>query len=193
MEVTNTHEGELIEMVKSSKSFMSALTAVKSLELNSWCIGAGAVRALVWDCLHGFSSPSAIPDVDVAYFDPTDLTPKAEQALLSILRGLQPNIPWEVTNQAAVHLWFEGAFGHPVQPLTSLHEAIASWPEFATSVGITLNEKSQLKIIAPFGLNDLFAMVVRRNPARVCQKTYLQRIEQKKYSIRWPKVQIQTD
>jgi len=33
---------------------------------------------------------------------------------------------WEVTNQAGVHLWFEREFGHPVHPLRSLVDAVAS-------------------------------------------------------------------
>ena len=47
---------------------------------------------------------------------------------------LCPDVPWEVTNQAHVHLWFEEHFGHAVPPLSSLSDAVASWPEYATSV-----------------------------------------------------------
>ncbi|WP_228125186.1 nucleotidyltransferase family protein [Candidatus Methylospira mobilis] len=52
---------------------------------------------------------------------------------------------------------------HPVAPLLSLEEAVASWPEYATSVDLTLEADNSIKIIAPRGLKDLFAMVVRRN------------------------------
>ena len=33
---------------------------------------------------------------------------------------------------------FEQHFGHPVAPLRSLEEAVGTWPEYATSVGLTL-------------------------------------------------------
>lgn len=56
----------LEQLVRSSKWFMSALTQVQSLQLPCWCIGAGAVRNLVWDHLHGYGKPSALPDLDVA-------------------------------------------------------------------------------------------------------------------------------
>lgn len=45
---------QLISIVRASAWFMPALEAVRSLHLNSWCIGAGAVRNLVWDHLHGY-------------------------------------------------------------------------------------------------------------------------------------------
>ncbi len=103
---------------------------------------------------------------------------------------MRPGVPWEVTNQAAVHHWFESYFGHAVEPLTSLEEAVASWPEYATSVGLRLEADDAISVIAPLGLEDLFACVVRRNPSRVSVDTYRQRIEQKRYALRWPKVRV---
>lgn len=181
---------QLIAIVRASPWFMRALEAARTLHLRSWCIGAGAVRNLVWDHLHGYEVPSSLPDVDVAYFDETDLSPETERALQAELTARCPGVPWEVTNQAAVHLWFEGHFGHAVAPLGSLEEGIASWPEFATSVGVTVSETSAIGIIAPYGLEDLFSMVVRRNPARVSIETYRGRCAGKSYRERWPQVTV---
>jgi hypothetical protein len=169
---------------------MQALRAVASLGLKSWCIGAGAVRNLVWDHLHGYTQPSRLPDLDVAHFDPRNLSPEADRALQSALEAMVPNLPWEVTNQAGVHLWFERCFGHKVDPLRSLHDAVASWPEYATCVGVTLDGIGNIEVISPWGLYDLFGMVVRRNPIRVSTHTYLQRVNRKRYLERWPKVRV---
>jgi len=180
----------LVAIVFESAWFMSALAAVRELGLSSWCIGAGAVRNLVWDQLHGFETPSALADVDVAYFEAADLSPKRDAELQARLSQGLPGVPWEVTNQAAVHQWFEGHFGHPVEPLASLRDAVASWPEFATSVGVTLLADGSIDVIAPHGLGDLFAVVVRRNPTRVSVDTYRQRVAQKRYAERWPMVTV---
>lgn len=180
----------LIAMATSSAWFMSVLRAVRQLGLESWSIGAGAVRNLVWDALHEFPAPTDLADIDVAYFDQSCLTPERDAKLQERLVEILPGVPWEVTNQAAVHHWFEGCFGHPVQPLRSLEEAVASWPEYATSVGVTLADDDSINIIAPHGLDDLFALLVRRNPARVSVDTYRQRVAQKRYAERWPKVTV---
>lgn len=169
---------------------MSALAAVREIGLQSWCIGAGAVRNLVWDSLHGFSTPSALSDVDVVHFDALNLSDEYDTAIQTRLTHALPDVPWEVSNQAAVHLWFEGHFGHSVPPLLSLEDAVASWPEYATSVGLTLRHDNSIEVIAPHGLEDLFSIVIRRNPARVSVATYRQRIEQKRYTERWPLVTI---
>jgi hypothetical protein len=55
---------------------MDALVAVRGLGLASWCIGAGAVRNLVWDALHDKVTPSELADIDVAYFDADCLAPQ---------------------------------------------------------------------------------------------------------------------
>jgi hypothetical protein len=70
-------------MVHSSEGLMSALVAVRSLGLGSWCIGAGAVRSLAWDTLHGFDKPSALEDIDVVYFDDAAGDPGQETYLES--------------------------------------------------------------------------------------------------------------
>lgn len=183
-------EEDLRGIVRASPWFMNALGAVRSLHIESWCIGAGAVRNLVWDHLHGYSEPSAFGDVDVAYFNANDLGQETDADIQRKLVRCVPHLPWEVTNQAAVHLWFEGHFGHPVSPLRSLEEAVASWPEYATSVGIAFNGDAQIEIISPHGLQDLFDMRIQRNPIRVSAETYRQRIQQKQYTRRWPRVTI---
>ncbi|WP_217283874.1 nucleotidyltransferase family protein [Pseudaquabacterium terrae] len=180
----------LVALVRATPWLVTALQAVRDEGLASWCIGAGAVRNVVWDHLHGHTVPSALADVDVAYFDGDDLCPKSERAIEARLRAAHPSLPWEVTNQAAVHRGFEAHFGHAVAPLRSLDEAVGSWPEYATSVGLWLDAHDALHVIAPHGLDDLFAMTVRRNPIRVSVDTYRQRCAAKRYAERWPRVRV---
>ena len=183
-------EARLVALARDASWFMSALSAVRELGLTSWCIGAGAVRNLVWDSLHERPARSILADIDVAHFDPSQLARENDAALQDRLARILPGVPWEVTNQAAVHLWFEDYFGHWVPPLHSLEEAVGSWPEYATSVGLTLRADDSISVIAPHGLDDLFACVVRRNPARVSVETYRRRVAQKRYAEHWPEVKV---
>ena len=185
-----TDADRLVALARATPWFMQALAQVRALRLRAWCIGAGAVRNLAWDALHGHAAPSALADLDVAHFDADDLSPGRDAALQRQLQATAPGTPWEVTNQAGVHLWFEQHFGHAVAPLRSLEEAVASWPEFATAVGVWLDDDDRLHVIAPHGLDDLFAMVVRRNPARVSVQTYRERVAGKRYATRWPRVRV---
>ena len=177
-------------IVRDTPWLHRALVGARSLLLPEWCIGAGAVRNAVWDALHSYGAPTSPADIDVAYFDPGDISQERDDALQGQLVLLEPDLPWEVTNQAGVHTWFEQVFGHPVEPLGSLEEAVASWPETATSIAVTLTGAGELRVIAPLGLGDLFGMVVRRNPRRVSIDTYRKRSAEKRYMDRWPRVRV---
>ena len=126
----------------------------------------------------------------MSYFDASNLSQERDTELQLRLKEKLTHIPWEVTNQAGLHLWFERYFGHPVSPLTSLTDAVGTWPEYATSVGLTLMSDDTIEVIAPHGLDDLFGMVVRRNPTRVSIEAYQQRVIEKRYAERWPNVNV---
>ncbi|MGV7206645.1 nucleotidyltransferase family protein [Oxalobacteraceae bacterium A2-2] len=167
---------------------MALLAEVRALGLSSWCIGAGAVRNLVWDRLHGVDATSS-DDIDVVYFDAAG-GPERDAELAALLRSRRPGVQWDVTNQATVHGWFLAQLGRHVAPLRSLEEGVATWPEYATCVGVTLNDDDSMGIVAPHGLDDLFALRVRHNPARADAATFQQRVAAKRFRERWPQLQI---
>lgn len=109
----------------------------------------------------------------------------------SRLRHGFPGLQWEVTNQATAHLWFAREFGQAVTPPRSLEEGVvATWPEFATCVGVLLDEEDSIAAMAPHGLDDLFNLRVRHNPLRASVATYRQRVESKRFPERLPRLSI---
>jgi hypothetical protein len=54
----------------------------------------------------------------------------------------------------------------------------------------TSTEGDQLALIAPFGLDDLFDLVVRHNPVRASAAMCAQRIREKLWAQRWPELRI---
>lgn len=180
---------KLLAILGEHSWFMKALDTVSELHLSNWCVGAGAIRNIVFDYLDG-SSTTPIRDVDVAYFDQSDISEHKDREHEDFLKARMPNLPWEVTNQAAVHLWFKKNFGYPVSPVKSIQEAVGTWPENCTAVAVTRVHKDKYKVYAPCGLEDLFGMVIRRNPARVDVRTYNARISTKQYAQCWKSVKI---
>ena len=81
-------------------------------------------------------------------------------------------------------------FRYKVEPLTDIEDAISTWPETCTSIGVTLTQSNDLKVYAPCGLDDLFNLIIRRNPKRVDVRTYHKRIQNKKYQQKWGSVKI---
>jgi hypothetical protein len=181
----------LADVLRHHDWMMRALEAVARSGLPDAWIGAGAVRDVVWGERCGRFDPADVRDVDVAYFDPADLSRErdlsAQQALLDLA-----DLPWEATNQAAVHTWYHDYFGgSPVEAFSSVHDAVATWPETATCVAVRLaSTSSGVEVCAPHGLDDLLSGVWRMNPVRVTLEVSAARLARQRVRTRWPRVTI---
>lgn len=183
-------EDRLRALVSGDVELMEILRAVRSVALREWVVGAGVIRNLVWDELHGYDDRTGPNDVDVAFYDPSELSRERDAAIEKRLAALIPEVPWEVTNQAGVHLWYEAKFGAPMDPITSLEDAVARWPETATAVGVRLRSDGRIDVVAPCGLGDLFNGVFRRNPRQVTREYIRKRLAEKRILERWPRVVV---
>lgn len=184
------HERQLAALLRGQPWLMAALGAGRALGLSSWAIGAGAIRSLVWDRLCRHAQPTPLPDIDLVYFDPTDLRPERERQLEGRLRAALPGLNWEVCNQAAVHLWGEREPGQPMTPWQSLADGVASWPETATAVAAWLDEEDRVRILAPCGLEDLMNGVLRHNPRHCSAAVFERRLADKRFLQRWPALRL---
>jgi len=113
-----------------------------------------------------------------------------EAELAARLTEAHPKIRWEVTNQARVHEWFLKEHSQVVPPLHSLAEGIATWPEYATCVGVKLARNNAIEVIAPHGLDDLFGLKVRHNPSRASAAVFADRVASKRFTDRWPMLSV---
>lgn len=152
------------------------------------------IRNTVWDALHGRASDGPRRDVDVVYFDASDVadaTTCASDAERSLTAAL-PSYRWEVVNQASVHVWQSAAVGHEVPPYRTLSAAIVSFPETATSVGIRLSSEDELDVVAPYGLDDLFGLVVRPGASAIDAAAFRARCREKAWQLNWPQLRVQS-
>jgi uncharacterized protein len=155
---------------------------------DGWLI-AGAVAQTFWNATHGLAPSHGIKDVDIAYFDASDLTEEAEAAHATRINAVfaECAVHFDVKNQARVHLWYERKFGFPIRPYTSTRNAIATYPTTATSIGIRPTP-SGLELCAPFGLHDLLNGVVRANKALITAGIYEAKVSRWKYA--WPGLKV---
>lgn len=174
----------LEQCLRSSPVVCRLLDALPGLQLPSWYIGAGAVAQTVWNQLHGFPPGHGVKDYDVVYFDKDDLTPDGEQAVeVKVAEMLDFTVPVDVTNEARVHTWYQRRFGQPLMPFRSTEQAIATWPSTATSVGVRTDGDS-FDVCAPYGLSDLFGLIVRPNTTLVSREVYEEKAE--RWRQLWP-------
>lgn len=149
----------------------------------NWYLGAGCICQSVWNFLSNKKPETGIKDYDIVYFDSKDISKDAEVKEQKRIRKLFSDLPIEVdvVNEARVHTWFEKDFGQKIDPLTSCEDAINKWPTTTTAVGIN-KIGNRFNVYAPYGLNDLFGMVVRPNKPSVIKWVYEKKVE------KWTKI-----
>src|SRR5689334_17072920 len=124
---------DVVGVIESDAGAMRVLRAAAALGLPDWWIGAGFVRNRVWDAIsHVPGSPER--DVDVAYFDAEQPGRREEERAEARATAILPGVPWEIRNQARMHLH------NGEEPYASALDAISRWPETATCVAVTLQD-----------------------------------------------------
>ncbi len=178
-------EADLLRLIASDPWRMACLEAVAALGLPDCWIGAGFVRTPVWDRLHGYDAPTPLPDIDVIYFRPGD-GPDAEAAAEAALAARLPGEPWSVRNQARMHR------RNGDTPYRDTADALTHWLETPTAVAVRLDPGAGLQLLAPLGLDDLFAMVIRPTPHARARRlaAFRARLAAKDWRGRWPKCRV---
>lgn len=161
--------GRLTSIVRTTPSLMRVLRTARDLDLPDWLVFSGAIYQPVFNHMTGRVSDYGIRDYDLAYFDGSDLSYDGEDAVIRrVKRAFDEPLASmvEVRNQARVHLWFEAKFHEPYSPLSCTAEALERFASATFAVGVRLEPDDRLRIEAPFGLRDLFALRLRPNPFR---------------------------
>lgn len=189
MSASNEATNRLAEKLRENGALWECLKRLAALKLPSWYLAAGCIAQTIWNSAHGKASQSDIADYDLVYYDPNDTTVESEQAIGREAELLVADLPVEldVKNQARVHLWYSGHFGYGIQPYTSTEDAIGTWPTTATAVGVRLGE-CKLDVSAPFGLDDLFNLVVRANRVQITPDIYEAKVA--RWISRWPSLKV---
>ncbi|MEK4517962.1 nucleotidyltransferase family protein [Paenibacillus sp. FSL H8-0122] len=190
MDSSNEMHNRLTELFTRDTLLMDIFKRAQGLAPFPYYIGAGCLVQTVWNELTGRTPGYGISDIDIIYYDTSDLSYAAEDEVIKkgkeIFEGIA--IPVDLKNQARVHLWYPQKFGVEISPYLSLEAAIDSWPTTVTSLGAKLELNGEWKIYAPFGLVDLFQLVLRPNKALITEEVY--RTKTQKWKRKWPELTV---
>lgn len=176
----------LLELIAKDQSAISALKAVRAVGPPGAYIAAGFVRNRYWDSLYSHQIGWPDADIDVVYFDKSDVSKVRERGFEQALEAYSPTGNWQVRNQARMHTFGKHA------PFSDLENALSHWSETATAVGIRLAENDGYDVVAPFGLDDLYGHILRITPSmkRYDPKGFDARLQKKGWRDCWPDLTV---
>jgi hypothetical protein len=182
----------LESIVRATPGLMQVLYRARELDLPDWLIMSGAVYQPVLNHLTGRPPEHGLKDYDLGYFDASDTSYEAEDVVIRrVAAALEEPARSlvEVRNQARVHLWFEGKYGEAYSPLSCTAEALGRFVSPMFALGVRLDAGDRLRIEAPFGLGDLFALRLRPNRLRPVITSYERIAASAK--ARWPEITVE--
>ena len=178
-------------IVRGDADLVRILYTARELNLPQWRIVAGCLYQTVWNVLTNKPARTGIKDYDLIYFDDRDLSWEAEDQVVQRVNARMRDLPApvEVRNQARVHLWFKQRFGADYAPLRGADESLARYASVVHALGVRLEYDGRLDIIAPFGFDDLFNLVIRPNRAVANEGSYTMKAARAKAI--WPELAVE--
>lgn len=179
-----------LDIVSSDALIHEALVRSRTLALPDWLVVSGALYNTVWNHLTRKPSGYGIKDIDLFYFEASDLSYEAEDTAIrraaARFEGL--TVPVEVRNQARVHLWHAARFGGTYPRLSSSAEALFHFASKTHAVGIHFDADGKLDVAAPFGLDDIFSF--RITPNRVLDNRDTHENKAARARNNWPEITV---
>ena len=181
----------LIEIIRTDPDLMQLLTVARQMGLPHWRLGGGCIYQRVWNALTRRPRRTGIKDYDLVYFDASDLSWEAEDAIGRQIAAALPDFQRaiEVRNHARVPLWFEQRFGFPCPPVSHPDEVFRQYPLTVQALGVRLERDGSLDILSPFGLSDLFSFRIRPNRALPNKASYEEKA--KRLIETWPELDVE--
>ncbi len=173
-----------------NQTLTRVLARAADLGLPGWYLVAGCLYQTVWNVVTGRPPEAGILDYDLAYFDASDLSWQAEDAVIRAGQELFGDLPApvQIRNQARVHLWYEEKFGVPCPPHESTEAAIDTFEATTACLGVRLRPGGRWLVYAPHGLGDVFGLVVRPNPVLAPRHVY--QAKTARWRQQWPSLTV---
>ncbi len=176
--------------LRQNRTLMRVLGGAAEMSLPGWYLVAGCLCQTVWNVVTGRPPEEGILDYDLVYFDASDLSWDAEDAVIQAGCKLSGGLhaPVQIRNQARVHLWYEQKFGTPCPPHPCAEAAIDAFEATTACLGVRAEPGGRWRIYAPHGLADVFNLVVRPNPVLAPREVY--QAKTSRWQRQWPSLTV---
>ncbi|TVY35911.1 hypothetical protein LSUB1_G006817 [Lachnellula subtilissima] len=149
--------------LSTNATLLTILKLALQLKLTHWYLAAGSITQTVWNYVSGLDPETGISDYDLVYYDASDLSWEAEDRVIQASKKLFAGITTEVE---------------------TLEDGIDYFISNTAIIGVRIREdtkgqqeEDEWDIYAPWGLSDMFNLVVKPNPVLGNRESYEKKAE----------------
>lgn len=178
---------DFLALARRNPINVELLTRLRTLDLLECHLTAGCLFQAVWNLRTGRSADADVKDYDVFYFDGSDLSWEAEDAVIRRVQAATADlgVTVEARNQARVHRWYAERFGAAYPALRSARDGIDRYLVACTCVGIGVADGV---LYTPDSLQDLADGILRINPRHALPDLF--HAKAASYRARWPWLRV---
>ena len=124
-------------------------------------LAAGCVNQTIFNYYHNYDLDYGIGDYDIVYYDEDTSYEKEDIIIKDLKERLKYlDLKFDIKNEKRVHIWYNEKYKTNRKEYESVEDAISKWGTTITCLGVRM-ENNKLIVCAPYGLNDLFNLILR--------------------------------
>ena len=157
-------------------------------DFKNYYLAAGCINQTIFNYYHNYDLDYGIGDYDIVYYDEDTSYEKEDIIIKDLKERLKYlDLKFDIKNENRVHIWYNEKYKTNRKEYESVEDAISKWGTTITCLGVRM-ENNKLIVCAPYGLNDLFNLILRPVKIDFAKEDYEKKVT--KWTSKWKLLKV---
>ena len=157
-------------------------------DFKNYYLAAGCVNQTIFNYYHNYDLDYGIGDYDIVYYDEDTSYEKEDIIIKDLKERLKYlDLKFDIKNEKRVQIWYNEKYKTNRKEYESVEDAISKWGTTITCLGVRM-ENNKLIVCAPYGLNDLFNLILRPVKIDFTKEDYEKKVT--KWTSKWKLLKV---
>ena len=157
-------------------------------DFKNYYLAAGCINQTIFNYYHNYDLDYGIGDYDIVYYDEDTSYEKEDIIIKDLKERLKYlDLKFDIKNEKRVHIWYNEKYKTNRKEYESVEDAISKWGTTITCLGVRM-ENNKLIVCAPYGLNDLFNLILRPVKIDFTKEDYEKKVT--KWTSKWELLKV---
>lgn len=157
-------------------------------DFKNYYLAAGCINQTIFNYYHNYDLDYGIGDYDIVYYDEDTSYEKEDIIIKDLKERLKHlDLKFDIKNEKRVHIWYNEKYKTNRKEYESVEDAISKWGTTITCLGVRM-ENNKLIVCAPYGLNDLFNLILRPVKIDFTKEDYEKKVT--KWTNKWELLKV---
>ena len=157
-------------------------------DFKNYYLAAGCINQTIFNYYHNYDLDYGIGDYDIVYYDEDTSYEKEDIIIKDLKERLKYlDLKFDIKNEKRVHIWYNEKYKTNRKEYESVEDEISKWGTTITCLGVRM-ENNKLIVCAPYGLNDLFNLILRPVKIDFAKEDYEKKVT--KWTSKWKLLKV---